>query len=126
MAGRRRRNLELRTAGNLLQNLSQLVAQLADLLITIARIFGHCFVENPLEPRGRLARPRFGQQLRLIVNYSMADIDGRLATKRPRTRQHFVKEHTRRKNIRARIDAIATRLFRRRVGCGAVRHTDFG
>jgi len=65
------------------------------------------------------------QRLRLIVQHCVTHLDSRLTLERPRARQHFVKQHARREDIGARIDAIAARLFRRSVSRGAVRNADF-
>ena len=56
----------------------------------------------------------------------MTHIDRRLATKRPRARQHLVKQHAGRKNVRTLINAIAARLFGRGISRRAVRHADLG
>ncbi len=56
----------------------------------------------------------------------MTHVDGGLAAKRPGAGEHLVKQHAGRKDIGARIDAIAARLFRRRVSRRAVGHADLG
>ena len=55
----------------------------------------------------------------------MTNIDRRLAAKRPRAGQHFVKQHAERKDVGAFVDAIAARLLGRSVGRRAVRNADF-
>ena len=55
----------------------------------------------------------------------MTHVDRGLAAKRPGAGEHFVKQHAHRKDVRAFVDAIAARLFGRRVGGRAVGHSDF-
>ena len=54
----------------------------------------------------------------------MSYVDGALAAKRPGAGDHFVEQDTGGKNIRAFIDAIAARLFGRRVRGRAIRHAN--
>src|SRR6185436_1854575 len=55
----------------------------------------------------------------------MSHIDGGLAAKGPGAGQHLVKQNAGRKNVRALVDAIAARLFRRCVSRRAVRNANF-
>ena len=67
---------KLRAAGDLVQNLAQVVAQFRDFLITIARIFLQRLIQNLLQARRRRARSGFRQGFRLIVDDRMTDIHG--------------------------------------------------
>ena len=64
--------------------------------------------------------------LRRIMQYRMAHIDRRLATKRPGAGQHLVKQDTGGKDVGPLIDAIAARLLGRGISRRAVGNADFG
>ncbi len=60
------------------------------------------------------------------MKYGVAHIDAGLSLKRPGARQHFVKQHTRGKDVRSRIHLVTARLFGSCVGGRAVRNTELG
>ena len=96
-----------------------------DLLVPIARILRECFIDDGLQFRRHAARTHLRDRFWLVVQNRMTHLDGSLTLERPCARQHFVKQHARGKDVGARVHSIATRLFRRSVGRGAVRNTDF-
>jgi hypothetical protein len=61
-----------------------------------------------------------------LVKNSVEDGCLRLALKRERSRCHFVKNNTKRKEVSARIQIFAERLFRRHVRNGSHRRTGTG
>ena len=72
---RRGRFFELRAAGHVMQDFPQLVAEVINLCVSIARILGQRLVQNLLEPHRRGARPHLHQSFRLIVNHRVTHID---------------------------------------------------
>ena len=114
------------TGIHLVQNLPQLVAKVFHVLETISRFFRECLINDLLEMRRYRARTQLRNRSRRIVQHCVTHVDRSLAAKRPGAGQHFVQQHAGRKNVRTFVDAIATRLFRRRVSRSAVRNADFG
>ena len=58
-----------------MQDGAELIAQLTDLLITIAGFFLQSLVQNLLQACGCSSGPGYGERFRLIVNHRMAHID---------------------------------------------------
>src|ERR1043166_3048260 len=70
-------------------------------------------------------RAQLFNRSRRVVHHRVTHVDRRLAAKRPRAGQHFVKQHAEREDVRAFVDAIAARLLGRSVRRSAVRNADF-
>ena len=60
------------------------------------------------------------------MKHGVANVDCSFSAKRPGAGQHFVKQHSERKDVGALVHAIAARLFGCGVSRGSVRHADFG
>ena len=114
MTRRLRHNALITTASriDLLKHLSQLVAKVFHILEAISWLLGECFVDDLLQARWNLTRAQLRNRSRCVVQNCVAHINSRLAAKRPRAGQHFVKQNAEREDISAFIDTIATRLFR--------------
>src|SRR6266705_703969 len=81
-------------------------------LVTLGRILSEAFAYDALKFQGRV-RVRVGDRRRLAVDDLVQRVDDRVALERLMARGGFIQNAAEGKNIRARIDRFALRLFGR-------------
>src|SRR6266705_680364 len=96
----------------LLDQIAKIDGDVFNRLVTLGRILSEAFAYDALKFQGRV-RVRVGDRRRLAVDDLVQRVDDRVALERLMARGGFIQNAAEGKNIRARIDRFALRLFGR-------------
>ena len=90
---------------------AQFAIEVAGGLVALIRLFGQAAFDSPLERRGQLS---FDLR-RLVIENRSHRLRRRRSMKCPLTRQHFIEDHAKCKDVCTMVDMLSTHLLRRHV-----------